>query len=60
VSDTDMAPSGPHGVGQSTSTSGEDLAPASQGGREDDHLNTGVSDEGQITGPPMHSGDQGG
>jgi len=27
VSDTDMAPAGPHGVGQSTSTSGEELAP---------------------------------
>lgn len=27
VSDTDMAPAGPHGVGQSISTSGEDLAP---------------------------------
>lgn len=26
ISDTDMTPAGPHGVGQSTSTSGEDLA----------------------------------
>ncbi|HET9118820.1 MAG TPA: hypothetical protein VFN75_12210 [Pseudonocardiaceae bacterium] len=60
VSDTDMTPSGPHGVGQSMSTSGQDLAPGSKQARHEDQLNTGVSDEGQITGPPTHSGDQGG
>lgn len=60
MSDTDPAPSGPLGVGQSISTSGEDLAPSTREAHEEDRLNTGVSDEGQISGPPMHSGDQGG
>jgi hypothetical protein len=60
VSDTDMAPSGPHGVGQSTTTSGEDLAPASREAQREDRLNTGASDEDQISGPATHRGDQGG
>lgn len=60
VSDTDMSPSGPHGVGQSTSTSGEDLSPASEDAHRSDRLDTGVSDEDQISGPAMHRGDQGG
>jgi|GraSoiStandDraft_43_1057313.scaffolds.fasta_scaffold176085_3 hypothetical protein len=60
VSDTDMAPAGPHNVGQSTTTSGEDLAPMSEDAHREDRLNTGVADEDQISGPAMHSGDQGG
>jgi hypothetical protein len=60
VSDTDMAPAGPHNVGQSTTTSGEDLAPMSEDAHREDRLNTGVADEDQISGPATHSGDQGG
>jgi hypothetical protein len=60
VGDTDMAPKGPHGVGQSPSTSGEDIAPISEDAHRDDRLDTGVSDEDQISGPAMHRGDQGG
>jgi hypothetical protein len=60
VSDTDMAPSGPHGVGESPSTSGEDFARGkSEDAQRTDRLDTGVSDE-EATGPAMHSGDQGG
>jgi hypothetical protein len=55
-----MAPKGPHGVGQSTSTSGEDIAPMSEDAHREDRLDTGVSDEDQISGPAMHRGDQGG
>jgi len=60
VGDTDMAPKGPHGVGQSTSTSGEDISPISEDAHSEDRLDTGVSDEDQISGPAMHRGDQGG
>jgi hypothetical protein len=60
MSDTDMAPAGPHGVSQSTTTSGEDLAPGSEDAQREDRLNTGVSDEGQVSGPAGHPGDQGG
>lgn len=59
MSDTDMAPSGPLS-GTSTSTSGEDIAPMSEGAQRADRLNTGIADEDQITGPATHSGDQGG
>lgn len=59
MSDTDMAPSGPLS-GTSISTSGEDIAPTSEGAQRADRLNTGISDEDQITGPATHSGDQGG
>lgn len=59
IGDTDMAPSGPMGVGQSTSTSGEDIAPTSEEARRSDRLDTGISDE-KAGGPAMHSGDQGG
>jgi hypothetical protein len=60
VSDTDMAPSGPHGVGESSSTSGEDIARGmSEEAQRADRLNTGISDE-KATGPAMHPGDQGG
>lgn len=59
VSDTPMAPSGPMGVGQSTSTSGEDLAPMSEDAQRSDRLDTGISDE-KSTGPAMNPGDQGG
>jgi hypothetical protein len=59
VSDTDMAPSGPFGTGPSPSTSGEELAPASEEGQRADRLDTGVSGEGS-SGPTMHPGDQGG
>jgi len=60
VSDTDMAPAGPHGVGQSPSTSGEDIGRGmSEEAQRADRLNTGISDE-DTTGPAMHPGDQGG
>jgi hypothetical protein len=59
ISDTDTTPAGPHGVGQSTSTSGEDIAPMSEEAHRSDRLDTGVSDE-ETTGPAMHRGDQGG
>lgn len=60
MSDTDMAPSGPHGVGETTTTSGEDIAPMSEDARREERLNTGVADEDQISGPATHSGMQGG
>jgi hypothetical protein len=60
VGDTDLAPKGPHKVGQSPSTSGEDLASGmSEASQREDRLDTGVSDE-DTTGPAMHRGDQGG
>ncbi|MBV9160741.1 MAG: hypothetical protein JO281_04110 [Pseudonocardiales bacterium] len=61
MTDTDMSPSGPHGVGERTSSSGEDFGRSmSEEGHRDDRLDTGVGDEEQITGPAMHPGDQGG
>ena len=61
MSDTDPSPSGPQGVGESPSTSGEDLGSRmSEEGHREDRLNTGIGDEEQITGPAMHPGDQGG
>lgn len=59
MTDTDMAPAGPHGVGQSTTTSGEDLAPASEDAHRADRLDTGISQE-KAGGAAMHPGDQGG
>lgn len=59
VTDTDPAPAGPHNVGQSTSTSGEDLAPRTEEAHRSDRLNTGISDE-ESSGAAMHPGDQGG
>jgi hypothetical protein len=61
MSDTDMSPSGPHGVGETTTTSGEDFGRGmSEEGHREDRLDTGISEEGQITGPAMQPGDQGG
>jgi len=63
VSDTDMSPSGPHGVGASPSTSGNESALMdSEASRKSDRLDTGVSREPNIDSesPAMHTGDQGG
>lgn len=61
MSDTDMSPSGPLGVGETTTTSGEDLGRGmSEERQREDRLNTGISDEEQTTGPATHRGDQGG
>lgn len=63
VSDTDMAPAGPHGVGSSTSTQGnEPSLSGSEASHSSDRLDTGVSSEPNVEpqSPPMGSGDQGG
>jgi hypothetical protein len=63
VSDTAMSPSGPHGVGESPSTSGNEQALTdSEASRRSDRLDTGVSREENVDpeSPAMHSGDQGG
>jgi hypothetical protein len=63
VSDTDMAPSGPHGVGASTSTSGEDIGRGTtEAGHTADRLGSGISDLGNkaTDSPATSSGDQGG
>jgi len=63
VTDTDMAPSGPHGVGESTSTSGESLG---RGMSEEAHrshrLDQGISGAPNVDpeSPATSSGDQGG
>ncbi len=63
VGDADLAPQGPHKVGQSPSTSGEDLSSGmSEGGHTEDRLGSGLSDVSKkATGSPAtSSGDQGG
>jgi len=63
MSDTDMSPSGPHGVGESTSTSGNEQALGdSAATRHADRVDTGVSREKNIDpeSPAMHTGNQGG
>ncbi|MFY9805712.1 MAG: hypothetical protein WAK86_00410 [Pseudonocardiaceae bacterium] len=63
VGDADMAPEGPHGVGAVTTTSGEDLAPASEDAHTKDRLDSGLSDlDSKATpgSPATSSGDQGG
>jgi hypothetical protein len=61
VTATEPAPSGPHGVGESTTTSGQDLGgQMSEEAHRADRLDSGIGDEEQITGPAMHPGDQGG
>lgn len=62
VSDTDMSPSGPHGVGETTTTSGEELGHGmSEGSHRSERLDTGISREENVDAgsPAMHSGDQG-
>lgn len=61
MSDTDPSPAGPHGVGETTTTSGEDLGRRmSEEGHREHRLDAGVGDEEQISGPATTSGDQGG
>jgi len=64
VSDTDMAPSGPHGVGATTTTSGEDIGRGmSEDAHTKDRFDAGLSDaESKATpeSPMTSSGDQGG
>jgi hypothetical protein len=63
VSDTDMAPSGPHGVGQTTSTSGESLGSGmSEEAHRSDRLDQGISSSPNIDSesPATSAGDQGG
>jgi hypothetical protein len=62
VADTDMAPSGPHRVGESPSTAGEEQAPDSEASRRSERLDTGVSREKNVDpeSPAAHSGNQGG
>jgi hypothetical protein len=62
ISDTDMSPSGPHRVGESPSTPGEEQAfTESEASHRSDRLDTGVSREQNVDpeSPAMHSGDQG-
>jgi hypothetical protein len=63
VSPADTTPSGPHGVGTSTSTPGNEpsLTDSEESHRED-RLDAGISSESNVDSgsPPMHSGDQGG
>ncbi len=64
MTDTEMAPSGPHGVGETTTTSGEDLSYGkSEDARREDRLDSGLSDVGSKAtpgSPVTSSGDQGG
>jgi hypothetical protein len=63
VSATDTTPSGPHGVGMSTSTSGnEPSLTGSEESHREDRLDAGVSGEQNVEpeSPPMRAGDQGG
>ena len=62
VSDTDTTPAGPHGVGASISTAGnEPPLTDSEESHRSDRIDTGVSREGNVDqeSPAMHSGDQG-
>jgi len=62
VSDTDVAPAGPHGVGISTSTPGnESPLISSEESHRSDRLDTGVSREENVDpeSPAMRPGDQG-
>jgi hypothetical protein len=64
MTDTDMAPKGPMGVGASTSRSGEDYGRGmSDEARKADRLEGGIADSTTNVdpdSPPMHTGDQGG
>jgi hypothetical protein len=63
VSAADTTPSGPHGVGMSTSTSGnEPSLTDSEESHHEDRIDAGVSHEQNVApgSPPMPSGDQGG
>ncbi|MDQ4091905.1 MAG: hypothetical protein M3143_00315 [Actinomycetota bacterium] len=63
VSATDTTPSDPHGVGMSTSTSGnEPSLTGSEESHRKDRLDAGISDEQNVDSgsPPMRAGDQGG
>ncbi len=63
VGDADLAPQGPHDVGQSPSTSGEDLSSGmSEAGHTKDRLDSGLSDldSKAVDSPATSSGDQGG
>jgi hypothetical protein len=62
ISSTDPRPAGPHGVGQSTSTSGNEPATGmSEAARKSERMDTGVSREPNVDpeSPQMHTGDQG-
>jgi hypothetical protein len=64
MSDTEMEPSGPHRVGEVTTTSGEELSRGkSEDARRKDRLDSGLSDVGSKAtpgSPVTSSGDQGG
>jgi len=63
VSDTDISPSGPHRVGESPSTSGNEQALTdSEESRRSHRLDSGISQEKNIDpeSPAMTAGDQGG
>lgn len=63
MTDTDMAPAGPMGVGVSTTKSGEDLSRGmSEDKQREDRLDSGLSDESNkaTDSPATSSGDQGG
>jgi len=63
VSDTDTTGASPHGVGESTSTPGnEPPVGQSEASRRSDRIDTGVSREENVDpqSPAMHSGNQGG
>jgi hypothetical protein len=64
VTATEPAPKGPHGVGQSTTTSGEDYGRGmSEEARLKDRFDGGIADSTTNVdpeSPPMRTGDQGG
>ena len=64
MTDTDMAPKDPHGVGQSPSTSGEDYGRSmSEAGHTADRFDGGIADSTTNVdpdSPKMGTGDQGG
>lgn len=64
MTDTDTAPKGPHGVGQTTSTSGEDYGRSmSEAGHTADRFDGGIADSTSNVdpdSPSMRTGDQGG
>jgi len=63
MTDTDTSPSGPQGVGESTSTRGEDVSRGmSKAAQARDRMDTGVGQQEPNVdpdSPKMHSGDQG-
>lgn len=64
MTDTDTAPKGPYNVGETTTTSGEDIGRGmSEEARKEDRFDGGIADSTTNVdpdSPPMRTGDQGG